>query len=142
MKNTGRDRDRDRDRDSQWDIVAKMLGLTDKAFSGGIERCDISMEQLTILLDMGFTWFEYKFNNSPTIENFFKFGKLAESCGANITFIGFLESKYRENARIVIEGIKVTNFPDTMTLILNFAQSFHDADEFTANSGLLRAWYD
>ena len=43
---------------------------------------------------------------------------------------------------LIIEGVKVTDFNDSASLILDFAQAFHSADEFTANSELLRAWYD
>ena len=62
--------------------------------------------------------------------------------GAKVVLLGFLYSEYRENPLIVIEGIEITDFPDSANLIMEFAESFHDADEFTAKPGLLRAWYD
>ena len=126
----------------QWDALAEMLGLRDKTFFGGVEHCEFSLEKLSGFLNLGFIIPDYKFNNSPTVEVFFEFGKRAEACGALVMYIGFLESKSRENARLVIEGIKVTSFPDSVSLILDFSQTFHDADEFTASSRLLRAWYD
>ena len=128
--------------DELWENVTDMLGLTDKTFFGGIERCDVTVDQLSYLLEIGFTWPNYRSNESVTIETFFKFGKLAEKHGAKVVFLGFLESKYRKDSRIVIEGIEVTAFPDSASLIMKFAQSFHDADEFTASSEQLRAWYD
>ena len=128
--------------DELWEKAANMLGLTDKTFFGGIERCDVTVDQLFYLLEIGFTWPEYRFNESATIEAFFKFGKLAEKHGAKVVYLGFLESKYRNDPRIVIEGIEVTGFPDSSSLIMEFAQSFHGADEFTASPEQLRAWYD
>ena len=55
---------------------------------------------------------------------------------------GFLESEYRSDTRLLIEGIKITNFPKSVDLIMSFAQTFHSADEFTSNHEILRAWYD
>jgi hypothetical protein len=126
----------------QWDAVAEMLGIKENEFSGGVEYCELSVEQLSGLLDMGFIVPEFKFNNSPTIKTFFEFGKRAEACGAAVAYIGFLESKSRKNAQLVIDGIVVIDFNDLPSLILDFSQTFHNADEFTANSELLRAWYD
>jgi hypothetical protein len=125
-----------------WDKAAKRLGLIDKTFFGGIERCDVTIEQLSYLLEIGFTWPEHRFNESATVETFFKFGKLAEKHGAKVVYISFLESRYRNNPMVVIEGVEVTDFPDSASLIMEFAQSFHGADEFTAEPELLRAWYD
>ena len=126
----------------QWDTVAFMLGLKEKDFFGGVEHCEFSLERLTGFLDIGFIELEYKCNNSPTVKTFYKFGKRAEAYGALVGYIGFLESMSRENARLVIDGIKVTAFPDSASLIMDFSQTFHEADEFTTNSELLRAWYD
>ena len=126
----------------QWDTAAELLGLKDKTFFGGVEDCEFTVVQLTHLLEIGFVSLSYKFNQSPTVETFYDFGKRAESYGATVTYEGFLESKARDNAHLVIDGIKVTNFSDSAELILDFSQTFHDADEFTANTGLLRAWYD
>jgi len=125
-----------------WEKAAMLLGLTDKNFFGGIENCYVTVEQLSRLLEIGFTWPEYKFNESATVETFFRFGKLAEMHGAKVRYIGFLESKYRNDPMVVIEGIEITDFPDSANLIMEFAESFRDADEFTAKPGLLRAWYD
>lgn len=84
----------------------------------------------------------HKFNYSPSVEIFYEFGKRAEAYGASVEYIGFLEHNSRDNGRLVIDGIKVTAFPDSANLIMDFSQTFHDADEFTAKSNLLRAWYD
>ena len=128
--------------DELWEKVAGMLGVVDSEFFGGPERCGILVDQLSYLLEIGYTRPEYKFNYSPSVETFLKFGKLAEEQGAKVVFLGFLYSKYRENPLIVIEGIEVTGFPDSASLIMEFSESFHDADEFTTKPGLLRAWYD
>jgi len=125
-----------------WKRVAEILGIKGYEFLGGIERCDFSLEKLTAVLDLGFISSEYKFNNSPTVETFYEFGKRAEAEGAIVEFIGFIESKYRENATLIIEGLMVTDFADKANLILDFSQTFHSADEFTAKAELLRAWYD
>jgi len=126
----------------QWDAAAEILGVKGKPFFGGVENCDFTTSQISDLLDLGFILPENKFNNSPTVETFFNFGKRAKATGASVKYIGFLESKSRDNARAVIEGVRITNFTHSTNLLLDFAQIFHDADEFTANSGLLRAWYD
>jgi len=62
--------------------------------------------------------------------------------GATLMFEGYLENKYRDGSRLIIEGIKVTHFPDSASLTMDFSQTFHESDEFTANAELLRAWYD
>jgi hypothetical protein len=126
----------------QWDNAVEILGLKGKTFFGGVENCDFTVAQLSILLDIGMTTLDFKFNYAPTVETFYEFGKRAEADGATVTYIGFLESNGRPDARVLIDGVKVTNFPDSMSLILDFAQSFHKADEFTANSEALRAWFD
>jgi len=126
----------------QWDMAAKMLGVKNKDFLGGVENCRFSVGQLSAILDLGIIKPAYKCNNSPTAETFYEFGKKAEESGASVEYIGFLESETRNDARLVIEGIEITKFPDLASLILDFSQTFHDADEFTSNSELLRAWYD
>ena len=125
-----------------WGKIAAILGIKDNEFMGGVEYCEFSVEQLTAILDLGFISLEYKFNDTPTVEIFYEFGKRAEAHGAVVNFMGFLESEYRKNARLIIEGVKVENFADNANLILDFSQRFHKADEFTANAELLRAWYD
>ena len=126
----------------QWDTVAEILGVKEKTFFGGVERCEFSLKQLFGFIETGFIMPEYKFNSSPTVETFFEFGKRAEAYGASVEYMGFLESKSRDNARLVVEGNEVTSFPDSASLIMDFSQTFHDADEFTTNAELLRAWYD
>jgi len=126
----------------KWSTVAGILGLRKKEFFGGVEDCEVSVQNLSTIVDMGFTKPEQKFNYSPTINTFLEFGKKAEAIGATVEFIGFLESEYRTDARLLIEGIKITNFPKSVDLIMNFAQTFHSADEFTSNHEILRAWYD
>jgi len=126
----------------QWNLVAEMLGIKGNSFFGGVERCDFSVFQLAGILERGFISPRYRFNNSPTVETFFKFGKRAEAYGGTVVYEGYLEPKHRKGARLVIEGVRVTNFPDSVGLVLHFSQTFHTADEFTANHELLRAWYD
>jgi len=126
----------------QWHTVADMLGVRTKKFFGGVENCEFSVDILLRILDLGFAKPEYKFNDSPTVKTFLEFGQRAETYGATVEYIGFLESQYRKDAHLVVEGVKVTSFPDSASLVLDFSQTFHDADEFTANSSLLRAWYD
>ena len=126
----------------KWETVAEMLGISNKTFFGGVERCGFSVDILSRILDIGLAKLEFKFNNSPTVKTFFDFGQRAETYGATVEYIGFLESKYRKDAHLVVEGVKVTSFPDSASLVLDFSQTFHGADEFTANASLLRAWYD
>ena len=126
----------------QWDFVAEILDIKGKSFFGGVERCEFSLFQLKHILDIGFISPEYTFNDSPKVATLFEFGKRAEAHGATVVYEGFLESKYRCGAQLVVVGVKVTNFPDSVRLILDFSQTFHAADEFTANPKLLRAWYD
>ena len=125
-----------------WDSAAEMLGLKGKKFFGGTESCEFSLAILSRLLEIGFINPEQKFNYSPTVGTFYEFGKRASAFGAAVEYIGFLESKGRDTARLVIDGIKVTSIPDSARLIMDFSQTFNDADEFTANPELLRAWYD
>ena len=126
----------------KWDVAAEMLGLKDMEFFGGVERCDFTLPQLANLIEIGLVSQEHRFNNSPTVRSFLEFGKRAEEYGAKVVYEGFLESKARENARLVVEGVRVTNFIDMVCVVLDFSQSFHNADEFTASAELLRAWYD
>jgi hypothetical protein len=126
----------------QWDTAAQILGLTNKQFFGGVEDCNFTAEQLSAILDIGIIKLEHSFNYSPTVGTFYEFGKRAQSYGATVKYIGFFESKSRENARLLLDGIEVTNFPDSTSLIMDFAQTFHNADEFTTEPKLLRAWYD
>ncbi|MDR1538552.1 MAG: hypothetical protein LBU32_11270 [Clostridiales bacterium] len=126
----------------QWDEIAALLDVKGKSFFGGVENCEFSVQQLTKLLEYGVISLKHKLNDSPTVETFYEFGKRAAAIGATVEYIGFLESKYLKDYRVTINGVKVTNFPESMNLVLDFAQTFHDADEFTANPQLLRAWYD
>ena len=142
LTNTVQEANIDNNMQDQWNIVANMLGLKQKTFFGGVESCKFSVEELSSVLDMGFTKPEQKQNQAPTVETFFNFGKQAVASGAVVEYIGFLESKSRDDARLIIDGIKVTNFPESIDLILEFSQTFHGADEFTAKRDLLRAWYD
>ena len=91
---------------------------------------------------LSLTKLDHSFNQSPTVEVFLEVGKQAEVAGATVTFIGFLESNSRPDAGLAIEGIEITDFPDSATLIMSFSQAFHQADEFTANAEKLRAWFD
>jgi len=125
-----------------WDKAAEILGIKGEAFFGGVENCDFSVTQLSELLSLGLTALDNKFNESPTVKTFLEIGTKAEAAGAAVTFSGFLESKYRHDARAVVDSIKITNFPDSANLIMEFSQAFHQADEFTTNAEVLRAWFD
>jgi hypothetical protein len=126
----------------QWDAAAEILGLKDKDFFGGVENCEFSVKQLSNLLNLGIIMPEQKYNDAPNVQTFYEYGKRAVEAGAAVEYIGFLESKFRNDSRVLIEGIKVTKFNNSTSLILDFSQSFHNADEFTANADLLRAWFD
>lgn len=126
----------------RWSKAAEILGLTGKKFFGGVENCDFTVAQLSALLDLSMTTPDFNANNKPTVGTFLEFGKRAETAGATVLFIGFLESDGRPDAGILVDGVEVTGFPDSASLILDFAQTFHKADEFTANSKLMRAWFD
>ena len=128
--------------ESKWRQVATLLGIDKAEFLGGVERCDFTIEKLPQIIKLGFTTLDYKCNRAPAVEVFYEFGKRAARHGATVHFEGFLESQYRKDPRLVIEGVRVTNFPDSAKLVMDFAQAFHGADEFTSNAELLRAWYD
>ena len=125
-----------------WHAAVKILCLENKNFFGGIERCEFSLDKLLCILKLGLIKPEHRYNYSPSVEVFYEFGKRAVKYNVSVEYIGFFESEYRKDARLVIEGIKVTNVPDSSEFIMDFAQTFHKADEFTANRNLLRAWYD
>jgi len=125
-----------------WDKAVEILGLKGETFFGGVERCDFTVAQLSKLLSLGLTALDYKFNESPTVKTFLEVGMQAEAVGATVTYGGFLESKGRPGARAVVDSIKITNFPDSAILIMEFSQAFHKADEFTTNAEVLRAWFD
>jgi len=125
-----------------WNTVADILGLGKKEFFGGVENCEVSVQNLSTILDMGFIKPEQKMNNSPTVNTFLEFGIKAMAEGSTVKYIGFLESISRKDARLLVDGIIVTNFPKSVDLIMSFAQTFHGADEFTSNHEILRAWYD
>jgi hypothetical protein len=127
---------------AKWDTAAEILGLKGKEFFGGIERCEFTVEQLSGILGLSIAPPVHSCNGSPAVDAYFKFGKQAEESGATVRYIGFLESKSRKDAIAVIEGISITKFPNSASLILDFAQLFHSADEFTANAEQLYAWYD
>jgi hypothetical protein len=125
-----------------WDIAASLLGVKDHHTPGGVEDCEFSVQQLSELLELGVISLEHRFNNSPTVETFYKFGKMAAAVGATVAYIGILEPKCRVDYRAAIEGVRVTNFPESINLVLDFAQTFHTADEFNVKLQQLRAWYD
>jgi len=129
-------------REKQWKQVATLLGVENAEFLGSLERYIFSFNILPQVINLGFVSLAHKFNSAPTVEVFYEFGKRAVGYGATVHLEGFLESQYREDSRLVIEGIQVTNIPDSAKLVMDFAQTFHDANEFTTNSELLRAWYD
>ncbi|MCL1798190.1 MAG: hypothetical protein FWG23_00380 [Eggerthellaceae bacterium] len=125
-----------------WNRAVELLGLKDKTFFGGVEHCGFTVAQLSELITLGLSKPEHRFNWSPTVETFLEAGKKAEAAGAAVSFIGFLESNGRPDARVTITGIEITNVPDSASLIMDFAQIFHKADEFTTSAEILRAWFD
>jgi hypothetical protein len=129
-------------REKEWKEVAALIGIERAEFLGGVENCDFSIEQLSAVIELGFISLEHKYNYAPSVEVFYEFGKRAIEHSATVLFEGFLESQYRKNSRLIIEGIRITNIPDSSKLVMDFAQTFHGADEFTSNHELLRAWYD
>jgi hypothetical protein len=126
----------------RWSKAAEILGLTCKKFFGGVEICDFTVEQLSALLDLGMITLDFKSNSKPPAGIFFEFGKRAEAVGATVEYIGFLESNGRPDARVLVDGVEIRDFPDSVSLVLDFAQTFHESDEFTANPELMRAWFD
>jgi len=125
----------------KWKQVAQLVCAENEDFYD-VERCLFSIDKLPAIMDLGFSSLVHRFNQSPTVGVFYEFGKRAVELGATVHFEAFLESRYRKDSRLVIEGIRVTNFPESAKLIMDFAQTFHHADEFTAKPELLRAWYD
>ena len=75
---------------------------------GGAEHFqNLSLEQLEKLLEEGFANPQEKQNFSPTIEQFYEFGKNCVAKGYNLVFIGYAISPDREDYRTSIEGIEV-----------------------------------
>ena len=127
---------------NNWNKAVEILGIKGEAFFGGVEKCDFTVAQLSELLSLGLTAPDDKFNESPTVKTFLEIGTQAEAAGATVTFSGFFESRFRPDARAVVDSIKITSFPDSANLIMEFSQAFHRADEFTTNAEVLRAWFD
>jgi len=125
----------------KWKQVAQLVCAENEDFYD-VERCLVSVDKLPAIIELGFSSLEHRFNQSPTVAVFYEFGKRAAEIGATVYLEAFLESRYRKDSRLVIEGVRVTNFPESAKLIMDFAQTFHRADEFTAKPKLLRAWYD
>lgn len=59
----------------------------------------------------------------------------------DFTAHGYAVSKERQDSRIVIEGIEC-DAPMTMETVIDFANTFHRADEFSLSSSRARCWYD
>ncbi|MCV3214498.1 hypothetical protein OGM63_13415 [Plectonema radiosum NIES-515] len=116
---------------------------------GGAERFqNLSLEQLEKLLEEGFANPQEKQNFSPTIEQFYEFGKNCVAKGYNLVFIGYAISPDREDYRTSIEGIEVRVETELIESRIDanlrdefekFAQS---ADETEINFSVLYAWWD
>lgn len=116
---------------------------------GGAEHFqDLSLDQLEKLLKEGFANPQERQNFSPTIDQFYEFGKNCVVKGYNPVFIGYAISPDREDYRTSIEGIEVRLDTELIESRINadlrdefekFAQS---ADETDINFSVLYAWWD
>lgn len=116
---------------------------------GGAEHFhNLSLDKLEKLLEEGFANPQEKQNFSPTIKQFYEFGKKCVAKGYNAVFIGYAISPDREDYRTSIEGIEVRIQTELIEARIDFnlrdefEKFAESADETEINFSVLYAWWD
>ena len=109
---------------------------------------DLTLDKLAQLLEGGFANPQQIQNISPTIQEFYEFGKKFQNLGYEAFFIGYVVSPDREDYRTSIKGIQLSLeaetidsriYADFLSAFKRFAQT---ASEKDISSRLLYAWWD
>lgn len=97
---------------------------------------ELSLEKLLTLVDAKLIHPEDSYNDSPTVGDYIDFMQKHKGFVAH----GYVVPPERGND-VVIEGLAYDGEADRDTLI-DFANTFHWADEFEMQPDYLRCWYD
>ena len=112
--------------------------VSDEATHGGISRFkSLPSGVLEKLIFHGFVHLG-KWNSCPGVQTLFLPFLLRHP---DFTAHGYAVSKEREDSRITIEGIEC-DASMTIETVIDFANSFRRADDFTLSPSRARCWYD
>ncbi len=109
---------------------------------------DLTLNKLAQLLEEGFANPQETQNNSPTIQEFYEFGKKFQNLGYEQFFIGYVVSPDREDYRTSIDAIQLSLESETIDsrIYADFVSAFkrfaQTADETDISLKLLYAWWD
>lgn len=129
-------------------IFGKCL-VWEEDICGGYEHFeDLSLEQLAQLLEKNFAHPEEAHNYSPTIQEFYDFGKKSQALGFNPVFTGYVISPDRKDYRTSISGIDIKVDVEEIeleidaSLMWEFENFARKADDKIINYWRLYAWWD
>lgn len=108
----------------------------DKYMGGYRAYSSLSAEQARQLLSKGYASPDDAQNESPTFHELLQF--IAKHTGFSLS--GYVIDASRNDCRITADCIYGNT--DDKQAQLDFAEAFHDADEFTIDNGFCRAWWD
>ena len=105
---------------------------------GSISRFkSVPIDLLEKLIFHGFVYLG-KWNSCPGVQDLFLPFLQRHP---DFTAHGYAVSKERQDSRITIEGIECAA-PMTIETVIDFANSFRRADDFSLSSSNARCWYD
>ena len=112
-------------------------GATCDYKTGGTESfVELTIDELKILLDEGFIDPDGRYNEAPTTMDFYAFMERHP----DITAHGYLVSPGRDDYRMVIDGLDYLGDP-SREFIIDFLDTFKDADEIFMDEDGLYCWY-
>lgn len=105
------------------------------------ERIEIDYPKLKALRLLGLVRGYEAQNNSPSVDEFLEFCETNNVTGKEVIFEAYIVTN-REDARVIVEGIRLNPILTSNEVKKNFIKSFHHADEFEAYDENYRAWWD
>ena len=98
----------------------------------------VSLETLDNLIENNFVDLACKFNYSPAINDYRDF--MERHKNERVFLHGFITSIERDDYGFYVEGL--VGYSNDKAFIIEFANLFHNADEFECSDGYQRCWYD
>ena len=114
-----------------------ILGINKAKYLYGVGNYEnLTLTQLTQLVENDFIKLDYSFNDSPKVRVFFDFMTKYPVFKCS----GF-STRRKDDYSIVISGIEASAI-DNRDAVIEFSNIFRLADEFCVSSDYCSAWYD
>lgn len=114
----------------------KILNLKERGSS--LVYFQINCDTLQKLIDNNFANPEENQNGSPTISEFLEFGKKYED--EDLRFTGFAIPPERHDYSIIVDGIVCET--ENEDFVIDFLDTFKDANKLQKEFGYVSCWYD